>query len=169
MTDIVIRTLPLPAQPATPAALAPYGTLIEPGIDGTPFGAADARLELGRGTPRLYIMKLQHRPLHVAGITRHAAVTQCLAAMGGKEWLIALAPPGDPDDPAGEPDPERIEAFRIPGHKALALHRGTWHAGPFLLEPEVDFVNLELSDTNIVDHHTVRLDQRFGVAFEIVP
>ena len=164
-----IRTIPLSAQVATPAALAPYGTLIEPGVDGTPFGAGDARLELGRGTPRLYIMKLQHRPWRVAGITRHTAVTQCLAALGGKEWLIALAPAGDPDNPAAEPDPDRIKAFLIPGDKALALHRGTWHAGPYLLEPEVDFVNLELSDTNIVDHHTVRLDQRFGVAFDIVP
>jgi ureidoglycolate hydrolase len=164
-----IRNLRLQAKPATPEALAPYGTLIEPGVDGTPFGAADARLDLARGTPRLYIMTLRRRPLLVTGITRHVAVTQCLAAMRGAAWLIALAAPGDPDDPGAEPDPDRIEAFRIPGHKALALHRGTWHAGPYLLAPEVDFLNLELVDTNVVDHQTMQLDRRFGVTFEIIP
>lgn len=167
MSDIC--TIPLIARRATPEAMAPYGALVEPGIDGTPFGEVDARLELARGTPRLYIMKLHRKPLHVTAITRHAAVTQCLAAMGGAEWLIALAPPGNPDLPDAEPDPERVEAFRIPGDRAVALHRGTWHAGPYLLDPTVDFLNLELSDTNLVDHHTVRLDRRFGVAFEIIP
>lgn len=159
----------LPAREATPEAIAPYGTLIEPGEDGTPFGAADAVLDLGHGTPRLYIMRLTARPMRVAGITRHAAVTQCLAAMKGEEWFIALAPPGDAGDPAARPDPAAIEAFRIPGDKALALHRGTWHAGPFFAAPAVDFLNLELADTNVTDHHTVRLDHDFGVAFDIVP
>jgi len=169
MSDTAIKTHPLPAREATPEAIAPYGTLIEPGDDGTPFGAADAVLDLGRGTPRLYIMRLTARPMRVTGITRHAAVTQCLAAMKGEEWFIALAAPGDADDPDAVPDPAGIEAFRIPGDKALALHRGTWHAGPYFAAPSVDFLNLELADTNIVDHHTVRLDRRFGLAFDITP
>lgn len=169
MSDTATETRPLPAREATPEAIAPYGTLIQPGEDGTPFGDADAVLELGRGTPRLYIMRLTERSMRVTGITRHAAVTQCLAAMGGQEWYIALAAAGDADDPGAEPDPARIEAFRIPGGKALALHRGTWHAGPYFTGPSADFLNLELADTNITDHHTVRLDRRFGLAFDITP
>ncbi len=82
MTINVIRVAP---RPATPEAIAPFGTLIEAGEDGTPFGAGDARLELGQGTPRLYIMRLTNRPLLVKGITRHRRVTQCLAAMKGME------------------------------------------------------------------------------------
>ncbi|MBX9594145.1 MAG: hypothetical protein K2X46_07260, partial [Roseomonas sp.] len=78
------RIIALVPEAATPEALAPFGTLVEPGEDGTPFGPADARLELGRGTPRLYIMRLVKRPMLVRGITRHTRVTQCLAAtMGG--------------------------------------------------------------------------------------
>ena len=151
----------IPARMATPDAIAPYGTLIEPGEDGTPFGAADAVLDLGRGTPRLYIMRLRARPMRVDRITRHRLVTQCLAAMKGEEWFAALATPGDPDDP--EARPGAIEVFRIPGDKALALHRGTWHAGPYFTGVEVDFLNLELSATNIDDHHTVRLDRPFTI------
>lgn len=144
-------------EPATPAAIAPYGTLIEPGADGEGFGPADAVLELGRGTPRLYIMRLRHRPPTVRGITRHVRVTQCLAAMGGREWFMLLAPPDAPDDPAAMPDWSRVAAFRISGGQALKLHRGTWHAGPYFVEPAVDFLNLELSDTNETDHQTVPL------------
>lgn len=144
-------------EPATPETIAPYGTLIEPGQDGTPFGPADAALELGRGTPRLYIMRLRRRPLRVGGITRHVRVTQCLAAMGGREWFVLLAPPDSPDDPAATPDWSRLAAFRITGGQALKLHRGTWHAGPHFTSETADFLNLELSDTNETDHHTVPL------------
>lgn len=169
MSDMPLDIRPLPAQEATPAAIAPYGTLIEPGEDGTPHGAADAVLDLGRGRPRLYIMRLTARPMRVTGITRHAAVTQCLASTRGEDWFIALAAPGDAEDAAAMPDPARIEAFRIPGGRALALHRGTWHAGPYFSAPSMDFLNLELADTNLADHHTVRLDRQFGIALDILP
>ena len=169
MSGTATRIQALPARPATPAAIAPYGTLIEPGEDGMPFGAADAVLDLGRGTPRLYIMRLAARPMRVAAITRHAAVTQCLASTRGEDWFIALASPGDAGDAAAVPDPAGIEAFRIPGGTALALHRGTWHAGPFFTAPSMDFLNLELADTNTADHRTVRLDRAFALAFDIAP
>jgi ureidoglycolate lyase len=149
-------------QPATAEAIAPYGTLIEPAEDGAAFGAADARLDLGRGTPRLTIMRLRKRPLSIGGITRHVRVTQCLAAMGGQEWFVLLAPPGAPDDPLAQPDAARLAAFRISGGQAIALHRGSWHAGPHFTAPAADFLNLELSDTNEADHHTVSLEAAFG-------
>jgi ureidoglycolate hydrolase len=154
---------------ATSDSVAPFGTLIEPGEDGTPFGPADAQLDLSRGTPRFYIMRLPHRPLLVRGITRHRLVTQCLGAADGKEWFICLAPASDVEDPAAKPDPAAITCFRVPPGRVLALHRGTWHAGPFFEGAEQDFLNLELHDTNEVDHHTVRLDTEFGVALQIMP
>lgn len=153
----------LPAREATAEALAPYGTLIEPGEDGAPFGPADAALDLGRGTPRLYVMRLHGRPMLLRGITRHRRVTQCLASATGQDWFVALAPPDDPDDDAARPDPARLAAFRIPGGTALALHRGTWHAGPFFAAETADFLNLELSDTNESDHQTVPLRDTYEI------
>lgn len=166
MSARIVKVTPIPA---TPEAIAPYGTLIEPGEDGTPFGPADARLELGQGTPRLYIMRLTERPLLARSITRHQRVTQCLASTDGAAWFIFLAPPGDPDTPEAKPELDAVRCFRIPGGTALALHRGAWHGGPYFTAPAQDFFNLELSDTNEVDHHTVRFDTEFGVAFEIEP
>ncbi len=46
-------------------------------------------------------------------------------------------------------------ACRIPPGVFVKLHEATWHAGPFFSDRQhMDFYNLELADTNIVDHHT---------------
>lgn len=147
--------------PATAAALAPYGTLVEPAADGTP--ATGALLDLGRGTPRFYIMRLPRRAMVVDRITRHRQVTQCLAALGGARWLLVLAPPGDPDDDAATPDCSRLAAFVFEGGQGVILHRGTWHHGPLFDADTVEFVNLELTDTNEVDHATAMLDREYAV------
>lgn len=146
---------------ATPETIAPFGTLVQPGEDGTPFGPQDAVLDLGQGTPRFYIMRLPHRPLLIRGITRHVRVTQCLASADGADWFIGLAPADAPLTAEG------ITCFRIPGGTALCLTKGTWHAGPFFTAEQQDFFNLELSDTNETDHDTVRIDTSFGSALAI--
>jgi hypothetical protein len=87
-------------------------------------------------------------------------VTQCLGSLGGKEWLIAVAPPGttarDLDDDA-RPALEDIVAFRVPGDRAIKLHVATWHAGPHFVHDECLFFNLENLDTNRRDFHGVPL------------
>jgi ureidoglycolate hydrolase len=127
---------------ATRDAIAPYATLIEPAEDGSPFGAKDAQLDLSNGIPRLYLMKLVGRAPLIKYIARHNKVTQCLASSTGKDWFIGLAPAG----PA--PTRDQIRVFRIPGGTALALKKGTWHAGPYFSGSSADFFNLELVDTN---------------------
>jgi ureidoglycolate lyase len=162
------RTVDLPVAPITTEAFAPYGTLLQPAEDGKLFGPDEAQLELTRGTPRFYVMRLKGREKAFAHITRHLAVTQCLASVGGKPWLLAVAPPLDPDNPQAEPDLDALRAFHVPGEAAVALHRSTWHAGPFFDGPTQDFFNLELADTNQADHHTCRLDSRFGLRFRFI-
>jgi ureidoglycolate hydrolase len=165
--DADTRDLPtrdLPARPITREAFAPFGDLIAPSDDGAPFDPRDAALDLSRGAPRLYIMRLPRRGLVFRQITRHRNVTQCLAALGGKSWLLAVAPPKGVDEPRAEPALADIAAFVIPGTVAIKLNRGTWHAGPFFEDDEVSFLNLELSDTNETDHQSSQLAERFGFA-----
>jgi ureidoglycolate hydrolase len=107
-------------------------------------------------------MRLPNKGLVLRQITRHRNVTQCLSALGGKSWLMAVAPPKNVDDPSAEPALEDIVGFHIPGTVAVKLHRGTWHAGPYFEDEEINFLNLELSDTNEVDHQTSMLAKRFG-------
>jgi ureidoglycolate hydrolase len=159
------RLVDLEVKPIDEASFAPFGTLLAPAEDGKVFGADEAQLELTRGTPRFYVLRLKRRDKSFNHITRHIDVTQCLASVDGKPWLLAVAPPNDPDNPEAEPDPQAIRAFSIPGGVAVALHRSTWHAGPFFDAPTQDFFNLELADTNQVDHRNCVLDERFGLRF----
>jgi ureidoglycolate hydrolase len=146
---------------------APYGEAILPAPDGAPLPGHEAEgLDLSRGIPRFYVMRLEGRGLGFRAITRHRRVTQCLASTFGQSWLLGVAPPKGLDDPGAKPAPDEIVAFRVPGGMAIKLHAGTWHAGPFFAGGSMDFFNLELADTNEVDHHTVALDREFGVGFE---
>ncbi len=154
----------LVAQPITPEAFAPFGQLILPRADGAPFGPQDAQLVLSEGIPRFYIMTLVNRGIRFRAITRHQGCTQCLGSLEGKDWWVAVAPPS----PAEQPNPKEIRAFQVPGDCFIKLEVGTWHAGPYFSHPQVNFYNLELSDTNSVDHQTCDLAREFGVEFEIL-
>jgi len=162
------RTMELPVQPLSAEAFAAFGTVISKSEDGVPFGPQDAQLDLSRGTPRFYNMRLPGRGLSFNRITRHRAVTQALASVGGFDWVMAVAPPIALDEPDAEPQLEDIRAFLIPGDVAVMLHVGTWHAGPLFDAQEMSFFNLELADTNIVDHHTCNLTHRYGVTVQLV-
>jgi ureidoglycolate hydrolase len=158
--------LKLQPQPLTPETFQPFGQVVFASEDGNPYTSNDAQLQLQAGIPRFYIMRLNHRGLKFDRITRHQRVTQCLGALDSKSWYIAVARP----TPASEtPDWETITAFQVPGNCFIKLDVGTWHAGPYFEQDTVDFYNLELSDTNVVDHYTCNLFETYGVEYEIMP
>jgi len=149
----------------TPDAFAPYGQISAPlrtGGQGAETGynpetsPREAKLVLGNGEPRLWIMHLPHVVLGFTRIARHRRVTQCLGSLGGKEWLIGVAPPGDFADDAA-PLVDDIVAFRVPGDCVIKLHVATWHAGPHFVHDECLFFNLENLDTNKRDFHAAAL------------
>ncbi|MBE9215262.1 ureidoglycolate lyase [Plectonema cf. radiosum LEGE 06105] len=155
----------LPAKTITPENFQPYGQVIFPSKDGKTFDIEDAQLVLNNGIPRFYIMQLQHRGRKFHNITRHAKCTQCLGSLAGKDWLIAVCPP---NNHIKEPALQEIAAFHIPGNCFIKLNVGTWHAGPYFEHDIVDFYNLELSNTNEVDHFTHSFLKSHNLAFEIV-
>lgn len=154
----------LQANLITPESFRPFGQVIQASVDGKTFDREDAQLHLQKGIPRFYIMRLQHRGRTFHKITRHQQCTQCLGALEGREWLIAVAPPSE----AAAPAIADLTAFRIPGNCFIKLDLGTWHAGPYFDSDVVDFYNLELSDTNLVDHDTCDLKSTYGTEFEII-
>ena len=167
--NAALEIVDLPTEVPTRASFAPFGTLIEPGEDGAPFGPDDAVLDFGAGTPRFYIMALTHRGEVATQITRHRRVTQCLATAGTEPWLIALAPPLDTDDPQAVPDLAAIKGFAVQPGTAIKLHAGTWHAGPFFAAERMNFFNLELSDTNETDHQTFMFATLLGKGLRFLP
>ena len=132
---------------------AQFGQVVPECDDGDLFGEADAQLELSKGVPRLYLMKLNgKRPLRADRITRHCQVTQCLGALGlNEDFYIVVHAEDD------HPTLDGLRAFRIPPRSFIKLHVGTWHAGPMWSGPDLErtFVNLELADTNESDHDTI--------------
>ncbi|MGB7084673.1 MAG: ureidoglycolate lyase [Phormidesmis sp.] len=159
-----IKATPIEAIAITAEAFRPFGQMITPQPDNVPFGQQDAQLQLQNGIPRFYIMQLHQRGRRFHQITRHGGCTQCLGALAGREWFLGVAPPSDRPNPK----PEDIQVFKIPGNCFVKLEVGTWHAGPYFDNETVDFYNLELSDTNVVDHTTCDLLQTYGIEFEIV-
>ena len=154
----------LDAQKITVENFAPYGQLILPTPDGHVYDEDDAQLDLNNGIPRFYIMSLDYRGKKFHKITRHNLCTQCLGSLEGQDWFIAVAPP----TVAPQPDIEAMSAFKIPGNCFIKLNVGTWHAGPFFDCEIVNFYNLELSDTNVVDHFTYNFRTQQQLEFEIV-
>lgn len=148
---------------ATPETFGPFGQVVMPMEDGLPFGPADAQLDLSGGIPRFYSMRLDNRGNVFGSITRHCNVTQCLGSMMSTPWMLAVAAPA-PE--SAVPDMRTLAAFLIPGDRFVQLHKGTWHAGPYFAATSALFYNLELSDTNVVDHETCNLRQTFGMEFE---
>ncbi|MEG3974332.1 ureidoglycolate lyase [Microcoleus sp. herbarium8] len=154
----------LPAQWVTPENFRSYGQVIFASVDGKSFDAEDAQLSLQNGIPKFYIMRLYENDRKFGKITRHVECTQCLGSLDGKSWLMAVAPPGNSD----KPSLEDIVAFRIPGSCFVKLEVGTWHAGPYVEADFVDFYNLELRDTNVVDHFSFDFVKHYNLEFEIV-
>ncbi len=155
----------LQSQLVTPENFQPYGQVIFATKDGKTYDSEDAQLNLQNGTPRFYIMRLNLRGSKFHKITRHVQCTQCLGSLEGKDWLITVAPPNNEVD---QPALEDLAAFRIPGNCFIKLEMGTWHAGPYFEHEFVDFYNLELSDTNVVDHFTHDFLKSHQLEFEII-
>ena len=127
--------------------------IIAPQDDGKHFDSSDAQLVLNQGIPRFYIMRLDKRGLSFNQIVHHAKVTQVLGSTQGAPWYVAVA-----TSDIEEPSSKTIKAFRIPPGVYIKLNCGTWHAGPLFETPsQMDFANLELSDTNVVDFNCHKL------------
>jgi ureidoglycolate hydrolase len=152
-------------------AFAPYGEIIRPrGTSGQfenhPYdpetSLEEPKLVLTNGIPRLWIMELKGRGLVFTSMARHRRVSQCLGALGGKEWFIAVAPPNDPAE-GTKPELDKIAAFRIPGDRIIKLHVATWHAGPHFVHEACLFLNLENLDTNKRDFDSAKLPGDFRI------
>jgi ureidoglycolate hydrolase len=114
----------IPAQALDPAAFRPYGEVIQARagavnqFDSIPYDPAispdEPKLSLCNGQPRLWIMHLKNRGVVFTKLARHRRVSQCLGAMHGKEWFIAVAPPQDFADDVS-PQLEDVAVFRVPG------------------------------------------------------
>lgn len=147
----------LPSRPIRQADFLPFGSVVWPQSDGTPWQIGDAALSLDQGAPRLYLMTLSAPGLRFCELARHRQVSQCLGVMDPHAWYLVVGRPDHPIDQAFDPIHD-LQAFQIPPRCLVVLHPGTWHAGPLFDAPaELVFCNLELRDTNLNDRSLLSL------------
>jgi len=163
--NTAVKLRELMAQFITPESFQPYGQVIFPCKDDKIFDYTDAQLSLENGITRFYIMRLKKQGTRFHKITRHVECTQCLGSLEGKDWFMAVCPP---ENNNREPILDKLVVFHIPANCFIKLEVGTWHAGPYFYHDFVDFYNLELSDTNLVDHFTHDFLKTNGLTFQIV-
>lgn len=135
----------LTPEPLTAEAFAPFGRVIE---------ASDAavKLDINQGHAVRYdalaevdvadgggsgvISLFRAQPLGelvLRSFERHPLCSQSFVPLGGRPYLVAVAPPGDFD-------PAAIRLFRAEGHQGVHYDRGTWHHFLLVLDADSDFL-----------------------------
>lgn len=123
----------LVAQPLTRAAFAPFGEVIESGLD-TPLsinaGMTEryhdlATVDVGADGSRVLINIFETRPyalpLRVSMLERHPLGSQAFVPMDGSPFLVVVAPPGD------IVDLQAVQAFVTNGAQGVNYAPGVWH------------------------------------------
>ncbi len=130
-------------EPATPAAIAPYGQFVGahvevpvfaswPGVTihgGLPFSIGE------RGELLLVQMAPRAFPLRCSLMERHPKHTQTYLPFNAKPFVMLLGEPTDGD----LPDYARLRAFRFDGTGGIILHTDVWHDFPYALEEDTQF------------------------------
>lgn len=129
----------LKPEPATAEALKPFGELIggPPGRDARLSNFYDRAVTVENAAfhsslpVEISVCTIEPRELRVRWLERHFKHTQAFLPLGGKPFVMVLAPPSEGD----LPDPDTVRAFRFDGNAGFVLGLGVWHEFPFALQP----------------------------------
>jgi ureidoglycolate lyase len=159
----------LTPEPLTAEAFAPFGSVIEASDDAVKLdinqghavrydrlAAIDVADEGGVGVISLF----RARPLDALVLKmfeRHPLGSQSFVPLGGRPYLVAVAPAG-PFDPAG------VRLFRAEGHQGVHYRKGVWHHFLLVLDAESDFLVVDrvgrgdnLEETQLAPSDAIRV------------
>jgi ureidoglycolate lyase len=183
MDDVAtLERVRLKARRATPEALAPYGEMIGRVADAPAqklnYYAGEIRKParfISDEDTQISVATLQRRPLEVRWLERHFKHTQSFIPLGGKPFVLVMAPPTDGD----MPDLGSVEAFVFDGSAGFCMKIGCWHEFPFVLVDDTDLIVIlrgethrELQTMSNGEAHGADLDKkdmpvRTGKVFEV--
>lgn len=150
MADGGVPRRNIPLETATREGLAPFGWML-----GSRADIPSRRLNFYPGEMRspcdfvidaeadISVVRLERRPLELVYMERHWKHTQAFLPLGGKPFVLALAPPADGETPALD----AIRAFRFDGTAGFCMKIGCWHEFPFALENDTDIAVILRKET----------------------
>ena len=134
----------LTPEPLTAEAFAAFGSVIEASDEAAKLDInqghairydALAEVDVADGGGMGVISLFRAKPLGelvLRVFERHPLGSQSFMPLGGRPYLVAVAPPG-------EFDPAAIRLFRAEGHQGVHYRKGTWHHFLLVLE-DSDFL-----------------------------
>lgn len=139
----------LHAEKLTPDAFERFGNVIEATSSAAPISInsgtclkfpnlaiPECSLDGGRASIHIYRSTPLPHPITVRAFERHNWGTQAFIPIGGKPYLIVVAPPG-------EFEIANVRVFRAEGTQGVQYHRGTWHHFCLALEAESEFIVID--------------------------
>jgi ureidoglycolate lyase len=135
----------LTPEPLTAAVFAPFGRVIEASDAAVKLDInqghavrydrlADVDVEEGGGTGAISLFRAQPLAEPVLKVfERHPLGSQSFVPLGGRPYLVAVAP-------AGAFDPAAVRVFRAEGHQGVHYAKGTWHHFLLVLDADSDFL-----------------------------
>jgi ureidoglycolate lyase len=132
---------PLQPRPLTAAAMAPFGSLIEPAASGAAVnGGTSIRHEAvpslnlqhegGRAVLAVYAARARALPLQARVLERHRLSDQVFLPLGGARRCVLLLAPAAIEKPRAED----CVALLSDGHQGICIAAGTWHHGLLALD-----------------------------------
>jgi ureidoglycolate lyase len=149
----VNETRTLQAEAATNENTAPFGVILGPDADAPIIRSAfyGDRLAMKKpakfvadDTLEITVATLQRRPLQASWMERHFLHTQTFIPLGGKPFLLILAPPNE----APLPDIDSARAILFDGSAGFCMHLGTWHEFPLAVIDDTSLLILIRRDTS---------------------
>ena len=137
---------------------APFGEILDP--------HSTISIDLGEGMPTVEIFTAPFRSFSFSEMSRHVNSCQTFFPIEGKEFVIALAPPTDNDDPYAMPELDKIRAFVIDGAYCINLAKGCWHTTPFPFSYKTHIVSLQSKRTFEEDLDIKKLQVEFHIRLE---
>lgn len=139
------ETILLPLERPDTDALAPFGHLVGQPDDSElmPIDFYKGAVKVSKPAPflcehpvDLSLAMVDPRESEVRYMERHFQHTQVFMPLGGKPFVVVMAPPSSGD----MPDLSAARAFLFDGSAGFLMHVGTWHEFPFAVEPSTEIV-----------------------------
>ena len=170
-------TTTITAKPLTKAEFAPYGTVIES------YGEDEAtedncwhinrgyacrhnaitKVALDGGEVGMSIFRAKRRdcPITLSVMEYHPFGTQAFFSMNGRDYLVVVAPAGEPPKSADD-----LTVFYAKSHQGIQYDRNVWHHPLLALSADCDFLVIDRINGPGKNCYELDIDD-WGVSIEI--